>query len=118
MVKIQKLMTGTLVVTLVAVVAVLGIATFTKPPEVKNTDEGPTNYTMTEVSNHDSPDDCWLVISKRVYNVTSYIPKHPGGKRTITKRCGTEATSIFTRAHSNAAWDILANYKIGNFQAG
>lgn len=116
--KIQKLMTGTLVVSIIVVAAVLGVATLTKPPKVKNMDAGPTNYTMTEVSKHDTSDDCWLVISQRVYNVTDYIPRHPGGRRAITKRCGTEVTSIFTRIHSNRAWDLLANYKIGNLQKG
>lgn len=116
--KIQKMMTGTLAGSLVIVVMVLGVAAFTNPPEVKNTDTGPTNYTLTEVSSHDAPDDCWLVISKRIYNVTSYIPKHPGGRRTITTRCGTETTSIFIQVHSNAAWDILKDYKIGNLQTG
>ena len=35
-------------------------------------------YTTQEVLQHDKEDDCWLIINGSVYNVTKWIPRHPG----------------------------------------
>ena len=32
-----------------------------------------------EISNHNSPSDCWIVIEDQVWDVTSFAPEHPGG---------------------------------------
>lgn len=32
-------------------------------------------YTLDQVSYHDQPDDCWVVIYDRVYNVTDFLSK-------------------------------------------
>lgn len=34
---------------------------------------------MEEVRQHASKDDCWMVLSGRVYNITPYMAFHPGG---------------------------------------
>eukprot|EP00894_Picocystis_sp_ML_P000578 jgi/Pico_ML_1/51095/g2182.t2 len=34
---------------------------------------------MEEVQKHNTEDDCWLVIGEKVYDVTAYLPEHPGG---------------------------------------
>lgn len=36
-------------------------------------------FDMDEVKKHDKEDDCWLVIGGKVYDVTAYLPEHPGG---------------------------------------
>lgn len=74
---------------------------------------GVKQFSMQDVSKHTSANDCYLSINGGVYDVTSYINYHPGGRRIITSRCGTEVTNIFARIHSNRAWDLLKNYKIG-----
>ena len=40
--------------------------TFVKPSKLKD-------YTKEEVAKHNSVDDCWLIIDKKVYDVTSYV---------------------------------------------
>ena len=35
-------------------------------------------YTAEEVLQHDKEDDCWLIVDGSVYNVTKWIPRHPG----------------------------------------
>ena len=35
-------------------------------------------YTTAEVLQHNKEDDCWLIISGSVYDVTRWIPRHPG----------------------------------------
>lgn len=76
------------------------------------------NYTMAEVAPHNNQNDCWLVIDKNVYNVTTFIPDHPGGEQ-ILKGCGKDATSLFQgeRKHQGPdAQDLLPQFKIGQVQ--
>lgn len=74
-------------------------------------------YTAEQVARHNTADDCWLIIRNNVYDVSSFIGQHPGGKAVITERCGQEMTSIFTAIHSNQAWDLLNSYLIGTLQS-
>jgi len=85
-----------------------------------NTNTRSDNNTLTvkNIAQHSSPNDCYLIIKQNVYDVSSYISLHPGGRGTITSRCGREVTSIFASIHSNFAWDLLGKYMIGSVQAG
>lgn len=49
-------------------------------------------YTMAEVAQHDSQEDCWLVIEGKVYDVSSYVDKHPAPPSVLVPWCGREAT--------------------------
>lgn len=76
-------------------------------------------YTLFDVGQHNSKEDCWLVIHGGVYDVTSYIKRHPGGNA-ILEGCGKDATSLFeTRPsgsgtpHSQRARNTLEEYYIG-----
>lgn len=33
-----------------------------------------------QVSKHNTSDSAWIVINSKVYDVTHYLNKHPGGK--------------------------------------
>ena len=72
-----------------------------------------TVLTLAQVSQHNSPSDCYLVIKGLVYDVSSYINKHPGGSNNLISNCGSEVTGIFASIHSNAAWNLLKNYQVG-----
>jgi cytochrome b involved in lipid metabolism len=76
-------------------------------------------YTLTQVAEHNSNDDCWLVLDGKVYDVTGFIGSHPGGAA-IIEGCGTDATTLFeTRPmgsgtpHSINARNLQENYYIG-----
>lgn len=47
---------------------------------------------MEEVKKHSTNTDCWSVVDELVYNVTNYIPFHPGGKKKIMLGAGRDAT--------------------------
>ena len=71
-----------------------------------------------EVAHHDRPEDCWLVIRGKVYDVSDYISVHPAPPRTITDHCGKESTMAFEtkehrRSHSPQAWQLLDAYLVG-----
>jgi hypothetical protein len=73
-----------------------------------------TAWTMAEVSKHRTVDDCWLVVDGRVYDVTPYMAKHPGGTSVILKLAGLDATDGFHAYHApRIAEKILPAFYIG-----
>ena len=84
------------------------------PPEP----EIPT-YSLEEISLHNSPEDCWLVLHGMVYDVTGFDTTHPGGEA-ILLGCGTDATDLFEErptdgsTHSDTAREFLPNFYIGD----
>ncbi len=32
-----------------------------------------------EIAAHNTPDDLWIVVDGRVYDLTAFAPRHPGG---------------------------------------
>ena len=75
-------------------------------------------YTLSQIAGHASSTNCWLIIDRKVFDVTSYLDKHPGGARTITPWCGKESTDAFATEdgrgeHSPEAFTALADYYIG-----
>ena len=49
---------------------------------------------MDEVAKHKTREDCWTVVDDLVYEVTVYIPYHPGGRK-IMLGAGKEASQVF-----------------------
>jgi cytochrome b involved in lipid metabolism len=80
---------------------------------------GKTNkkYTMQQVLKHNKKEDGWLVINKKVYNVTTWIDKHPGGA-VIENYLGRDATKAFQSVgHPEYVMKtILPKYYIGVLQ--
>ena len=72
------------------------------------------SYSLAQVANHASASDCWVVVSGKVYDVTSYAAIHPGGAQAITSLCGTDATAVFSQvpAHQGAG-AALSQYYVG-----
>lgn len=72
-------------------------------------------FTFEEVSKHDKADDCWVVVSGKVYDVTEFVPKHPGGNM-IYVNAGKDATNMFDSYHPASARQVLKKYYIGELQ--
>uniref|UniRef100_A0A8C7E1J6 Cytochrome b5 heme-binding domain-containing protein n=1 Tax=Naja naja TaxID=35670 RepID=A0A8C7E1J6_NAJNA len=47
----------------------------------------------------DPPRDRWLVIDRKVYDISRFYRRHPGGSRTIGCYAGQDATDPFTAFH-------------------
>jgi cytochrome b involved in lipid metabolism len=70
--------------------------------------------TIEEVAMHNTPQDCYIAVSGKVYDVTKYINSHPGGNE-ILRGCGKDATNLFVgKPHSDSAVNILKSYYIGD----
>ncbi|KAH1031453.1 hypothetical protein J1N35_043627 [Gossypium stocksii] len=71
-------------------------------------------YTMQDASQHNTKDDCWIVIDGKVYDVTSYLDEHPGGDDVVLESTGKDATDDFEDAgHSKSAKELLQSFCIG-----
>jgi cytochrome b involved in lipid metabolism len=94
--------------------------TSAKINDILNTSDGNLVLDEEEVAKHSSVNDCYLIILKNVYDVSSFVSSHPGGASLIAKFCGRDATSAFNsrdknppEKHSNFAADLLRKYYIG-----
>lgn len=72
-------------------------------------------YTLEEVKAHVDESSCWTVVRDNVYDVTSAIDKHKGGRENILKLCGIDASDAFVKKHGGQekpeSW--LETLKIG-----
>ena len=70
-------------------------------------------YTLDEVAKHNKKSDAWIVIHGNVYDITKWIPDHPGGMIIMTG-VGKDATKLFEHVgHSSYARNKLKSFKIG-----
>lgn len=74
------------------------------------------NYSLADVAKHNNVNDCWSAVNGGVYDLTSWVSRHPGGPQAIMSMCGTDASSAFNGQHSGSrrAQAALVLLKIGN----
>lgn len=70
---------------------------------------------LSELAKHNSEDDCWVSYDGKVYDITSFLPRHPGGVRAISRHCGTseDFSNAFTGQHGTSKVSMLM--KVGVF---
>lgn len=56
------------------------------------------SFTAADVAAHKTASDCWTIINGNVYDLTSFIPRHPGGSE-ILRACGIDGTQLFETRH-------------------
>lgn len=83
-------------------------ATTEANPELKK-------ITLSEIAKHNTKTDCWTTIDGKVYDLSSFVPNHPGGDK-ILAICGIDGTEIFRNQHDHnqKQADILVNLQIGD----
>ncbi|KAK3940673.1 FMN-dependent dehydrogenase-domain-containing protein [Diplogelasinospora grovesii] len=55
--------------------------------------------TGAEVAKHNTAKDCWVIVHGRAYDITEFLPEHPGGTKIILKYAGKDATEEFDPIH-------------------
>ena len=78
-------------------------------------------FTSEQVSKHARLHDGWIIVHKRVYDITSFAKTHPGFNNAgqvstalaIARSLGKDATEEFTEIHSLTAWKQLRDFQIG-----
>ncbi|KAJ5998700.1 hypothetical protein N7451_006510 [Penicillium sp. IBT 35674x] len=76
-----------------------------------------SEYTSTEVAEHKTKKDLWIIVHGNVYNVTEYVRDHPGGPDVLCDVAGTDATEAYDEiGHSEEADDILKAYLVGRLE--
>uniref|UniRef100_A0A182QNA1 Cytochrome b5 heme-binding domain-containing protein n=1 Tax=Anopheles farauti TaxID=69004 RepID=A0A182QNA1_9DIPT len=71
-------------------------------------------YSLAEVAQHSKPDDVWMVIHDKVYDVTKFLSEHPGGEEVLVEYAGKEATAEFDDVgHSSDAKEQMKQFLIG-----
>lgn len=59
-------------------------------------------------------EDAWTVLGGKVYNITPYLPYHPGGEAELMRAAGRDATTLFMEVHAWVSWEsMLRNCLIG-----
>merc|ERR1712222_52597 len=56
-------------------------------------------HSAADVSKHNTDKDCWVIIGDDVFDVTKFLPDHPGGKKAIMLYAGKDATEEFDMLH-------------------
>ncbi|KAF9911854.1 hypothetical protein BX616_010468 [Lobosporangium transversale] len=64
-------------------------------------------YTLSDIKAHNKPDDAWTVLNGKVYNITPYLPFHPGGEKELMRCAGRDGTRLFNLTHKWVNYDYM-----------
>ena len=114
--KLKIVLFTAIIVVLVAII-VFSVGNNTSIVNTQNTNSTFTNTTtlnqtgtnsskmisLTELSKHNSETDCWVVYQGKVYDLTSWLPKHPGSAEAIMPYCGNQGfEEAFKKQHGSS----------------
>ncbi|KAK9331550.1 FMN-dependent dehydrogenase-domain-containing protein [Lipomyces starkeyi] len=61
--------------------------------------------TGAEIGKHNTKESCWVIVHGKAYDVTEFLPEHPGGQKIILKYAGKDATKEFDPIHPSDTLD-------------
>lgn len=86
-------------------------------PEVEREE---TSFSYEEVTRHNKEGDTWVIHGGKVYDVSNFLERHPGGKDILLNNSGQDVTSTMNddklHRHSKIAYGWLHKYYIGRLQ--
>ncbi|KAI6785663.1 Cytochrome b2-like protein [Emericellopsis cladophorae] len=56
-------------------------------------------FDAAEVAKHNTSESCWVILYGNVYDVTNFLPEHPGGAKIILSLAGKDATEEYDPVH-------------------
>ena len=79
-----------------------------------NLSKSEIKISIEELKKHNKENDAWMAIDGIVYDVTTYINKHPGGKDAIIRHAGKDVTDLFYQIHEKYMLDDIKSNIVGN----
>ncbi|TPX15288.1 uncharacterized protein E0L32_004565 [Thyridium curvatum] len=74
-------------------------------------------FTLDDVAKRSTETSGYIVIDRKVYEITNYLSKHPGGDDILAEVLGTDATEAFREVgHSEEAMGQLKSLLVGELQ--
>ena len=81
-----------------------------------------STFTVTEVRQHNHRDSLWIIHDGKVYDMTDFVERHPGGRDLLQDEGGGDVTGLLSSAHphqhSGTAYSILHKFYIGDLTTG
>jgi L-lactate dehydrogenase (cytochrome) len=69
------------------------------------------NVPFSEVCKHNTKADCWIIVNKKIYDVSEFVDDHPGGAGIMMEVAGTDATKHFLHAHPESIMTLTLGPK-------
>jgi hypothetical protein len=84
-------------------------------PTTSATKATTTSLTAAAVATHASATDCWTIVDGQVYDLTSWVNRHPGGEAPIESLCGQDGSAAFREQHGSQGEpnERLASFLLG-----
>lgn len=84
-------------------------------PKPTTTTTPSSSITLATIAKHSGRSSCWSAVNGGVYDLTSWIPNHPGGEQAILSMCGVDGSDGYNGQHGGSGKParMLAGFKIG-----
>ena len=69
-------------------------------------------YSVEEINKHKSENNLWIISGNKVYDITFFLEKHPGGKNSILKNMSENCKNHYN-FHSKKGKKEWEKYLIG-----
>lgn len=77
----------------------------------------PTYFRRSEIEKHNKRDDCWVTYQGNVYDISGFVPNHPGGYEKLVQAAGKDIAPFWNiyRQHFNTSRpsELLEAMQIG-----
>lgn len=77
-------------------------------------------FSAEEVQQHNTEKDAWIIHRGKVYDVSEFLQRHPGGKDILLAYAGQDVTVLMTQEglhkHTTFAYGWLGKYLIGRLK--
>uniref|UniRef100_A0A7S0XK19 Cytochrome b5 heme-binding domain-containing protein n=1 Tax=Mantoniella antarctica TaxID=81844 RepID=A0A7S0XK19_9CHLO len=92
-----------------------GNTTALRPAKTTAAMAASTGYTMADVAKHDKEGDAWVTVADKVYDISQWVRRHPGGSMVLLQYAGRDITDAFRAYHGpvGKAPKTLASYYVG-----
>lgn len=79
-------------------------------------------YSQEDLDQHSDASSCWVTRNGKVYDITQFLPDHPGGDDIVLPYAGKDVGAIMKDSaehdHSESAYDMLEDFVVGRFGTG